>query len=250
MIGADATMIGADATTWLALWERTATASPRRRRREFLACSGLPGARSAERLEVGRANAQLLRLYRTMFGPLVACRTECPRCETALEIDVDVDELLAREPAEPAAPMQLQVEDWDVSFRLPTEEDIDAIHGEPDVSAAGHALLRRCIEGCRHGAKETQVSRVPPELSAQLSARIEERDPLAVLGFELCCTDCGHAWSSTLEVDGFLWSRLNAWVHRLLRDVHTLAKTYGWSERAIMEMSPWRRQLYLDMVGG
>jgi len=241
-------MIGADATTWLALWERVAPESARRRRREFLACSGPPGALPAERLEVGRANAQLLRLHRSMFGRRLACWTECPGCGTTVEIDVDADELLAQDPAEPAAAMQLQIEEWDVSFRLPTEEDIDAVHGERDLSAAGNALLRRCIEGCRRGANETHASLVPLELGARMSARMEERDPLAILGFELRCADCGHAWSSTLEVDVVLWSRLNAWVHRLLRDVHTLAKTYGWSEHAIVEMSPGRRQFYLDLV--
>jgi hypothetical protein len=185
-----------------------------------------------------------------MFGPLLSCRVECPRCEAALEIDVDADELLVREPGLPAQPMQLQVEEWEVSFRLPTEGDVDAVRGERDLSAAGNALLRRCVEGCRRGAEEVHISQAPPELGARMGSWMEERDPLAILDFELRCTDCGHVWSSMLEVDVFLWTRLDAWAHRLARDIHTLAKGYGWSERAITEMSPWRRQLYLDMVEG
>lgn len=243
-------MIGRDAIAWLELWERAAAASPRRRRRELLACTSLSGDLSAERLEIGRANAQLLRLHRSMFGALLSCRTECPACKAALEIDVDADDLLAREPAELAKPMQLQVGEWEVSFRFPTEGDVDAVHGESDLSAAANALLHRCVEGCRRGAEEAHISLVPPELGARMGSWMEERDPLAFLDFELRCTDCGHVWSSTLEVDVFLWARLDAWAHRLARDIHTLAKVYGWSERSITEMSPWRRQLYLDMVEG
>jgi hypothetical protein len=77
---------------------------------------------------------------------------------------------------------------------------------------------------------------------------MEESDPLATLDFELRCQACDHVWSSTLDVEAFLWARLNAWIQRLARDVHTIARVYGWEERTITEMSPWRRQLYLDMV--
>jgi hypothetical protein len=36
----------------------------------------------------------------------------------------------------------------------------------------------------------------------------------------------------------------------MLRDVHALATAYGWREADIVAMSPWRRQVYLDMVSG
>lgn len=242
-------MIEADSAAWLDLWERAAPKLPRRRRREFLAFGGLPGA-PVEDLEVGRANAWLLRLHRSMFGSRLPCHTACPRCDAALELDLDGEELLAREPARTAGPAQLLVGEWEVVFRLPTEGDVDAVHGESDLAAARDALVRRCVTGCRRGAEETSVSLAPPEVVAHMSVRIEESDPLATLDFALRCASCDHGWTSILEIDVFLWLRLNAWAHRLLRDVHTLAKAYGWSERTITGMSQWKRQLYLDMVEG
>lgn len=243
-------MSGEGAVEWLDLWERAMPKPPRERRRELLAFSGLSGAFSADQLEIGRANAQLLHLHLSMFGPQLACQTACPRCDAALELDLDVEELLAREPAQPAKPMQLQVGEWEVFFRLPTEGDVDAVHGESDLSAAQDMLLRRCVTGCRCGAEEASISSAPTEVRAHIGARMEESDPFAVLDFELRCASCGHVWSSGLEVDVFVYTRLNAWAHRIVRDVHTLANAYGWSERTITEMSPWKRQLYLDLVNG
>ena len=37
---------------------------------------------------------------------------------------------------------------------------------------------------------------------------------------------------------------------RFLRDVHTLASTYGWREADILALSPWRRQYYLALIAG
>ena len=36
---------------------------------------------------------------------------------------------------------------------------------------------------------------------------------------------------------------------RLLREVHFLARAYGWREADILAMSARRRQAYLEMVG-
>jgi hypothetical protein len=241
-------MIGAGAVVWLDLWERAMPKPPRLRRRELLASSGLLDARSPEQLEVGRANAELLRLHCSMFGPRLACHTTCPECGVALELDLDAEELLVRTSAEPARPMQIEVGPWQIEFRLPTEGDIDAAHGESDPAKARDEILRRCVTRCRCGGEESSISLAPPAVIALMSARMDESDPLAILDFELRCAGCDHAWSSILEVDAFLFTRLGAWVHRLLRDVHTLARAYGWDERTITEMSPWKRQLYLDMV--
>jgi hypothetical protein len=48
----------------------------------------------------------------------------------------------------------------------------------------------------------------------------------------------------------FFWNEINTWAYRMLRDVHALATAYGWREADIVAMSPWRRQVYLDMVSG
>jgi hypothetical protein len=51
-------------------------------------------------------------------------------------------------------------------------------------------------------------------------------------------------------VVAYFWSEINAWAYRLLGEVHSLASAYGWREEDILAMSPWRRHVYLEMVGG
>lgn len=240
-------MIDSRAVTWLDLWERMMSAAPSQRRRELIAATG---ASEVGALEIGSANRRLLQLHRSLFGSRIACLAECPTCDSELELDIDSDSLLVPEPSRAPQPLLLQVGEWEVSFRLPTEGDIEAARAENDLLAAESTLLHRCVESCRQCEETTTISLAPPEVRTLISARMEESDPLAIIDFELCCASCGHVWSSMLEPDVFIWMQLNAWANRMVRHVHTLATAYGWSELDIVRMSPMKRQLYLDLVAG
>jgi hypothetical protein len=77
-----------------------------------------------------------------------------------------------------------------------------------------------------------------------------EADPQADVQLALSCPDCGHSWLAAFDIVSYFWSEVNSWAQRLLGEVHTLASFYGWSERDILAMSPVRRHIYLDMIGG
>ena len=38
----------------------------------------------------------------------------------------------------------------------------------------------------------------------------------------MACPACGHGWQARFDVVSFLWSEIDAWAGRMLRDVHTL----------------------------
>ena len=65
----------------------------------------------------------------------------------------------------------------------------------------------------------------------------------------LRCDACGHEWVSPFDIGAFLLREVEAWAEGLLREVHALARAYGWSERAILDLSARRRRAYLDLVG-
>jgi len=52
----------------------------------------------------------------------------------------------------------------------------------------------------------------------------------------------------TFDIASFFWAEICVQAKRLLREVHTLARAYGWREMDILSMSPARRQFYLEMV--
>lgn len=240
-------MIGVNATTWLDLWDRVSRTDRRHRRRELLLASGPLTASEVDELEVGTANARLLQLHRSMFGSQLHCFTKCPKCQSELEVTVDAAALL-RQPTSQQECRQLVLDEWVVSFRLPTEGDVETARAQSDFPTAESTLVGRCVTICRRSGEEVGHSLIPRDVLDRLFAQLEDSDPLASLDFELHCARCSHAWTSCLEPDTFVWTRLNAWVHRLANDVHILANAYGWSEREIVQMSPRRRQLYLDRV--
>ena len=73
-------------------------------------------------------------------------------------------------------------------------------------------------------------------------------DPQADVQFALTCPQCGHNWSSSLDVASYVWSEISARAIRLFNDVHALASAYGWRETDILSMSAARRQIYLELA--
>ena len=57
-----------------------------------------------------------------------------------------------------------------------------------------------------------------------------------------------RSWAVMFDVVSFFWSEICVQAKRLLREVHTLARAYGWREVDILGMSTARRQFYLEMV--
>lgn len=74
-------------------------------------------------------------------------------------------------------------------------------------------------------------------------------DPLADIQLALTCASCGESFSSPFDIVSYLWTEIEVWALRILSDVDTLARAYAWSERDILNLSPLRRQFYLERVG-
>ena len=66
---------------------------------------------------------------------------------------------------------------------------------------------------------------------------------------QLDCPACALIWQSPFDVVSFLWSELDAWARRMLREIHILASHYGWSEAEIVALSPQRRRHYRELIG-
>lgn len=93
------------------------------------------------------------------------------------------------------------------------------------------------------------VSQLPESVITALSQRMAGADPQADVHLALDCPDCGHQWRAAFDIVSFFWSEIGVWAKRVLREVHILASAYGWREDDILAMSPWRRQVYLEMLG-
>ena len=89
---------------------------------------------------------------------------------------------------------------------------------------------------------------LPDSVIAELVARLPECDPEAEALINLSCPSCNLGASTAVRCRFIFSSEIEAEARRLLREVHTLALSYGWPEADILGMSAIRRQSYLDQL--
>jgi len=232
----------ARASDLLAIWEAGVAHPPLRRAQRLAGFAPASQSDDAKaKPSVGATNADLLALRRSLFGAHMTALAHCPACETELEARIDVEELLAAHPRGEAPVFDLQTELGAVRFRLPTLDDLAAIHAYASPEHAADALFAACV--LQPEATETLRAR------DLVIARMAELDPLADPTIALACASCGARFESAFDIASFLWREIEAATKRAFREVHALASRYGWSEADLLAMNATRRQVYLDLIG-
>lgn len=199
------------------------------------------------RLPIGSRNERLLTLRGWQFGPEMTALAGCPACGEQVELTCWVEDLQTQPEHGLHGPLPtLETQGGPVSFRLPNTYDLLAAGQAPDVYAARLIVARRCLQATEAISPDS----LEPALLDRLAAAMETADPLALIELAAHCPHCDHDWSALLDVATFFWQEVQTWAQRTLRDVHLLARAYGWSEDEILKMSPVRRQAYLQLAYG
>ena len=200
-------------------------------------------------LTIGQRDAYLLTLRELTLGSKLEAFTVCPKCGEKLEVHLHVADIRMGDSNTTVVQNHgLQIEELELQFRLPNSWDLAAILGCQDVATADSMLLQRCLVQANQNGIPVSCDRLSPEVINQLAEQMAEADPQAEILLNLNCSACGHEWQSLFDILSFFWTEINAQAKRLLREVHLLARFYGWREADILSMSAVRRQLYLDLV--
>lgn len=237
------------ATELLSVWEH-GSALPAPRRALLLLGAAAPDAtpEALGQLPVGQRDDLLLRLRAAAFGPRIEATAACPQCGEKLEMAFHTDDLRSSGASASSAPLTLEFEDHSLTFRLPDSFDLVELTSVPDLAQAESALLRRCVLSARSGGRVLSPDELPAPVVTALAARLAEADPQADVRLSLACPACEHRWEEPFDIVTFFWREIEAWAARILREVHTLATAYGWSEAEILALSPARRRLYLELA--
>ena len=227
----------------LALWERALHAGAWQR--EDLLVDAASAGRPAQAPRTpGARNVALLRWRRAFAGRALPLRASCPRCAGELDLVLDTDTLCDAHRDAPADGVACEAAGRRIELRAPTIDDLRELSARhADVDTLAEALLRRCVVSHDGAAPFDATQR------GTIAMRLEALDPCARLDIALACPDCGHAWSTALDVAAVLWAELRRRAEQLLVDIATLAREYGWSERELLRMSPARRAAYLQLAG-
>jgi hypothetical protein len=200
-------------------------------------------------LSIGRRDSCLLMLREMIFGQNMNCLVVCPSCGDRLEVDFKVADIRAEPESEVGNVLALEASGYDAQFRLPNSKDLIEVAGGGRLEEKRRMLLGRCMLSARCNGEKIPIDGLPAEFLAAIASKMAQADSQADVQLSLLCPSCGLSWQAVFDIVSFLWSEIDAWARRTLREVHTLAMAYGWSEADILDLSPWRRQLYLDMVG-
>ena len=255
-------MRGMTAADLLSAWEQ-GVGQPSFRRALILlsaACPEVPAEQLA-RLSIGERDAYLLALRESILGPDLVSVASCSACGEQLEFACKTNDIRRTSRADPAslepaaaghdesAPLSVELNGYQLLFRLPNSTDLAAITDSSDPDASHQLLTKRCIEAATYQGVPINYADVPAETLEALAAEMEHADPQANVELNLSCVQCGKRWHATFDIESFLWSELSRWADRLRLEVHHLARAYGWREADILAMNPHRRRSYIEMLG-
>lgn len=201
-------------------------------------------------LTVGHRNTCLFVLRSRTFGFALRAFAACPRCACGLEFSVDTRDLCQSDRIAQVEAKQLLRGSGgvEVLFRPLDSRDLAAVVHCENVPAARELLIESCVLAARDGEQTLTSSDLPESVVAALAERAAAGDPQAEILLSLDCPDCAHQWPILFDIASFFWTEISAEAKRLLHEVHTLARAYGWLEKDILSMSAGRRQVYLEMA--
>ena len=204
-------------------------------------------------LSIGSRDALLLALRARTFGDRLESFAECPACSERLEFELSAAQVLSAAPKDDLRnsdeAMVVDFDGYSMQLSLPNTLDLQAIARAHDVTNATNRLLVRCVSSVRRDGADIRVHELPSEVVEKIDAWMAEKDPLAQVTISLNCAACAHSWDVVFEVVDFVWTDISLRAKRLLREVHILAKEYGWHEQHILAMTAVRRQFYLNLLG-
>ena len=216
-----------------------------------LACPELDRSTLAA-LTIGQRNSLLLQLREQTLGARLDAFVACPQCHEHLEFSLPAAEL--RNPPEAATDQACEFDHLDegikMRFRLPDSRDLAVVSGNGTPETGRALLVERCVLEASLDGVTISARDLPDSVVARLAARMAECDPVADILLNLDCPACQAEWQQPFDIVSFFWTEITVQAKRLLCEVHTLARAYGWGEMDILSMSAARRNYYLELLSG
>ena len=234
----------------VAQWDRVADLRGAQLVRTLLALDGADD-RNRELWTLGQCEMKLASIYGALFGSVVEATVRCGTCEETLEFETTLGALFGASDAvgdiaNESDVMRIAHDAYDVTWRPLRLRDLLTMPTAP-ARARTHLIGCAVVEARRDG-QVIPIEALPASLCALIGEAICLRDPHGETTIAIACTACGSRNDVPFDMGTFLWEALERHVSRIFADVHTLARAYGWSEDAILELPDARRRRYLTLL--
>lgn len=195
----------------------------------------------AGRLPICDRDRLLAALHRNLFGDRIDADVPCQACGKPYSLSLGLASLI--DSRRPERPEGIDGPDeaglfrmGEITFRLPSTEDVEAA-APVGPEARSHLLAACTLSGETTGhedAVESAMAALGPTLDLELDA---------------ACPACGAAQRPRFAIADFLIRTLAAERPFLLREVHRIARAYGWSHESIMALPRTDRQAFVTLIG-
>ncbi|HVV51711.1 MAG TPA: hypothetical protein VHG72_19560 [Polyangia bacterium] len=199
---------------------------------------------TAWQMTIGDRDRLIAELQLHCFGDRVSSVAHCDSCDGSFEIDFSLSALLEEAEGRRAAAAEARGPDAQGfylapggdRFRLVTVDDERALLGVPP-ERAGELLLGRCVP-----------DRPPAAVDERTQALVEALDPVLSLELPASCAECGAAQRVDFDLARFFLASLHRERPLLIREVHWIAKAYGWSHQEILGLPRSVRRAYAGLL--
>ncbi len=199
-------------------------------------------------LTIGERDEMLLDVREHLFGSLIDAVDSCGACGAQVQVAFEIGRVREHSATTRSHSLTVLEDDYEVEARLPTSADLLAIRRCETIEDGRALLLARCVSRARYQDGDFDPRDLPESVQREIARAMGEADPLANIELVLACAACCHEWRRQFDVVDYLWTEIERFGSKTLRDVHLLARHYGWSEETIVGLSPFRRRWYLEMV--
>ena len=191
---------------------------------QVLAIHRASGVEAPEQLTVAVGDRRLLALHRAVTGRDVEVVAACPECASVSMAELSCESLPA------ATPRSARLEGGG-GLRQPTYGDLV---GLPEGADGEDELVRRCVVG--------RPARAPgPE-------DLEQIDDSLAGPLVMTCPDCGAGIEVAADAERLALEGLDRHVAEIDREIHLLARAYGWPLPAIEALPDRRRHRFARLV--
>ena len=200
------------------------------------------GSGKARELAVCDCDRLFAALYLNYFGEQVESTVTCQSCDQPFELRFSLRELMASLDKVNATKATGPDDEGIYTlvdgrrFRLPTAGDRDSLLGL-DSEQAMTTLLKRCV-----------VEGDPAHNSEELEAAMDEVGAVLDLDLDATCPDCGALQTVRFDIQTYLLRAL-AYERRFLnREVHHIARAYGWGHQEILNLTREERRAFVRLI--
>ncbi len=200
-----------------------------------------PPKNIAARMLAADRDFLVFQLRRLTLGDAIHAIAACPECGKKMDVTFNAAEVpVERRPrAEPVHALPL-AGGRIVRFRLPVGADQESIAG-----LATEAAADRLFEAC---LVDDGGQALTEEEKAAVIEAMGEVAPGIDLDLELACPECGRQFVLPFDTTSFFFDEMRIQEKQLMREVHSLALYYHWSERDILGLERDRRRQYLALL--